>query len=193
VRTQIDELMDSREPQTVAGIVSDFRVINGQRGKLGLFKLDDKSGDDRSLGQMKRYSTLTAINSRKMSLWWWRAACRWTHFSGGLRVKVQQVWDLAGARCRFGKYLHIGGGDMQPDVPRLVSEFPPRREETEQGEILHGLRVRMGVRCVQTRAVPWRSCSWAKASRFFPRTPRWRPGARRREAAPPPWSTSERL
>jgi DNA polymerase-3 subunit alpha len=69
------------------------------------------------------------------------------HFSGGLRVKVQQVWDLAGARCRFGKYLHIAMGDMQPDVKRLLSEFPPRREETEEGEILHGLRVRMGVRC----------------------------------------------
>jgi hypothetical protein len=41
---QIDELMDSREPQMLAGIVSDFRVINGQRGQAGLFKLDDKSG-----------------------------------------------------------------------------------------------------------------------------------------------------
>ena len=40
VRTQIDELLDSREPQVLAGIISDFRVINGQRGKLGLFKLD---------------------------------------------------------------------------------------------------------------------------------------------------------
>jgi DNA polymerase III alpha subunit len=28
----------------LAGIVTDFRVINGQRGKLALFKLDDKSG-----------------------------------------------------------------------------------------------------------------------------------------------------
>ena len=35
-----------RQPRTqvLAGIVSDFRVINGQRGKLGLFKIDDKSG-----------------------------------------------------------------------------------------------------------------------------------------------------
>ena len=33
---QIDELIDSREPQVLAGIVSDFRVINGQRGKAGL-------------------------------------------------------------------------------------------------------------------------------------------------------------
>jgi DNA polymerase-3 subunit alpha len=44
VRRPIEELIDSREPQLLAGIVTDFRVINGQRGKLALFKLDDKSG-----------------------------------------------------------------------------------------------------------------------------------------------------
>ena len=43
-KRQIDDLMDTREPQLLAGIVTDFRVINGQRGKLALFKLDDKSG-----------------------------------------------------------------------------------------------------------------------------------------------------
>ena len=44
IRRSLDEVTDSREPQLLAGIVTDFRVINGQRGKLGLFKLDDKSG-----------------------------------------------------------------------------------------------------------------------------------------------------
>ena len=39
---QIDDLIDSREPQLLAGIVSDLRVINGQRGRLAIFKLDDK-------------------------------------------------------------------------------------------------------------------------------------------------------
>ena len=28
-------------------------------------------------------------------------------FSGGFRLNVQQVWDLATARCRFGKYLEV--------------------------------------------------------------------------------------
>ena len=90
------------------------------------------------------------------------------HFSGGLRVKVQQVWDLAGARCRFGKYLHIAMGDMQPDVKRLVSEFPPRREETEEGEILHGLRVRMGVRCQSDQGGAVAELQLGEGSRFFP-------------------------
>jgi DNA polymerase-3 subunit alpha len=44
VRRPLEELKDSREPQLLAGIVTDFRIINGQRGKLALFKIDDKSG-----------------------------------------------------------------------------------------------------------------------------------------------------
>ena len=44
VRTRIEEMRDSREPQVMAGIISDFRAITGQRGRLGLFKIDDKSG-----------------------------------------------------------------------------------------------------------------------------------------------------
>ncbi|KZS01110.1 Uncharacterized protein APZ42_002324, partial [Daphnia magna] len=43
-RRKIDDLIDSREPQLMAGIVSDLRIINGQRGKVAIFKLDDKSG-----------------------------------------------------------------------------------------------------------------------------------------------------
>ncbi|MFY8079517.1 MAG: DNA polymerase III subunit alpha, partial [Limnohabitans sp.] len=42
-KRKIDDLIDSREPQLLAGIVSDLRIINGQRGKLAIFKLDDKS------------------------------------------------------------------------------------------------------------------------------------------------------
>ncbi|WP_289464662.1 hypothetical protein, partial [Klebsiella pneumoniae] len=44
VRTGIAELQDSREPQTVAGIVSDVRIINGQRGRQAIFVLEDGAG-----------------------------------------------------------------------------------------------------------------------------------------------------
>lgn len=167
VRSQIDELMDSREPQVLAGIVSDFRVINGQRGKLGLFKLDDKSGmieasaDEALLNtyrnQLKEDEFVVVMGRLQMD-----------HFSGGLRVKVQQVWDMAGARCRFGKYLHILMGDRQPDVHRLVSEFPPHREELEEGDVLHGLRVRMGVKCQSEHGTAVAELQLGEGSRFYP-------------------------
>ena len=167
VRTQIDELLDSREPQILAGIVSDFRVINGQRGKLALFKLDDKSAvieasaDEALLNtyrnQLKEDEFVVMMGRLQLD-----------HFSGGLRVKVQQVWDLAGARCRFGKYLHVVVGDQVPDVPGLVQEFPSRREEVAEGELLHGLRVRMGVHCAADDASAVAELQLGEAARFYP-------------------------
>ena len=168
VRTQIDELLDSREPQVLAGIISDFRVINGQRGKLALFKLDDKSAvieasADEALintyrNQLKEDEFVVMMGRLQLD-----------HFSGGLRVKVQQVWDLAGARCRFGKYLHVVVGEKLPDVPRLVQEFPARREESAEGEVaVHGLRVRMGVRCKAEDAAAVAELQLGENARFFP-------------------------
>ena len=42
-KKRIADLVDSREPQLLAGIVGDLRVINGQRGRVFIFKLDDGS------------------------------------------------------------------------------------------------------------------------------------------------------
>ena len=42
-KRRIADLIDSREPQVLAGIVSDLRIINGQRGRVAIFKVDDKS------------------------------------------------------------------------------------------------------------------------------------------------------
>ncbi len=39
----IGDLLDSREPQVLAGIVGDLRIVNGHRGRVAIFKLDDKS------------------------------------------------------------------------------------------------------------------------------------------------------
>ena len=43
-RTRLADVSDSRDPQWLAGIVTDLRTINGQRGKVVLFRLDDKTG-----------------------------------------------------------------------------------------------------------------------------------------------------
>ena len=167
VRMQIDELIDSREPQLLAGIVTDLRVINGQRGKLALFKLDDKSGTieasaDEALinlyrNQLKDDEFILVQGRLQMD-----------HFSGGLRVKVMKVWDLAGARCRFGKYLYVAASDRAPDVQGVVREFPPHREVLEEGEVVHGLRVRMAVRCVAPDGAATAELQLGESSRFFP-------------------------
>ena len=167
VRTAIEELLDSRESQVLAGIVSDFRIINGQRGKLALFRLDDKSGvieasaDEALLNtyrnQLKEDEFVVILGRLQLD-----------HFSGGLRLKVQQVWDLAGARCRFGKYLHVMVGDKAPDVPALVREFPARRDELPEGEVVHGLRVRMGVLCKANDGQAVAEVQLGDNARFYP-------------------------
>ncbi|MBS0609012.1 MAG: DNA polymerase III subunit alpha, partial [Proteobacteria bacterium] len=169
VRTPIAELADSREPQVLAGIVGDYRVISGQRGKLALFKLDDKSGViEASADEGVVAACAGALKDDEFVVLSGRL--QFDHFSGGLRVKVQQVWDLAGARARFGRYLLVGSqGGAKPDVAGIVQEFPPRREETEHGEVLaHGLRVRMGLRCQADLSAAVVELQLGEASRFFP-------------------------
>ena len=43
-RTPLADGKESRDPVILAGIVTDFRIINGQPGKLALFQLDNRTG-----------------------------------------------------------------------------------------------------------------------------------------------------
>ena len=55
------------------------------------------------------------------------------------------MWDLATARCRFGKFLRVAVNGRAPDVQRLVRDFPAKREMSEQGELVRGLPVRLAL------------------------------------------------
>ena len=81
----------------MAGIVGDFRVINGQRGKLGLFKLDDKSRTldarvDEAL--IHQHRNLLKDDEFIVVL----AKVMQDRFSGGQQLQITQVWDLPSAR-----------------------------------------------------------------------------------------------
>jgi len=144
VRRKIADLVDSREPQMLAGIVADLRVVNGQRGRVAIFKLDDKSeyieavADEKLLDahrDLLKDDELLVVQGRVQP----------DRFSGGLRLNVTQVWDLAAARCRFARYLRVAVNGSVPPVQQLLREFPPKREATEQGELVQGLAVRLAL------------------------------------------------
>jgi DNA polymerase-3 subunit alpha len=122
---QIDELIDSREPQLLAGIVSDFRVINGQRGKLALFKLDDKSGVIDARADEALINAEQPAQGRRIIIV--MGKLQPDRFSGGLQLTVNQVWDLPAARCRFGKYLRVAvyGRACTTGVQRQAAEHRP--------------------------------------------------------------------
>ena len=168
VRTRISDLTDSRETQTVAGIVSGFRVVNGMRGKQGIFMLDDTSA------QVEASASEAVINTYRELLQEDElviVAGRLQPGRNGFEARfiVQQVWDLPTARSRFGKYLYLAVGDKTPDVARLLNEHPCRRETSAQGEVqLHGLKVRLGVRCPGPAGVVAAELQLGEAHRTYP-------------------------
>ena len=164
---KIEELIDSRESMVLAGIVSDLRIINGQRGKVAIFKLDDKSG------VMEATADESLINSAKHllkddELIIVTAKMQADRFSGGFRLKIEQIMDLGAARCRYGKYLRVAVNGRAPDIARLVREFPAQREQTEQGDLVRGLSVRLVLERRKDELVARAELALGEAAKFFP-------------------------
>ena len=147
-RRPLDEVSESRDPQLLAGIVTDLRVINGARGKMALFRLDDGAGvvEARADEALLNANRLLLRDDELVIV---MGKLQPDRFSGGLLLTVNQLWDLPSARCRFGKYLRVAVNGHNPDVRALVGEFPARREASEQGDLLRGLPVRL---CVERRS-----------------------------------------
>jgi DNA polymerase III subunit alpha len=138
-------------------------VINGQRGKLAIFKLDDKSGT------IEATADEAVINANRNllkddELVIVMGKLQPDRFSGGYRLSVTQAWDLATARCRFGKFLRVAVNGVAPDIKRLLRDFPPKREQTEHGELLRGLTVRLALKREGAQA----EIQLGDEARFFP-------------------------
>ncbi|MGV3494434.1 MAG: DNA polymerase III subunit alpha [Ramlibacter sp.] len=162
-KRSIAELVDTREPLLLAGIVGDLRIINGQRGKLALFKLDDKTDVIEAAADEGVFNPHRAwLKDDELVIV--MAKLQPDRFSGGFRLNVNQIWDLATARCRFGKYLKVAVNGTVPDIPRLLRDFPPRREVSEQGELVRGL----GVRLLVQRDAAQAELQLGEEARFFP-------------------------
>jgi DNA polymerase-3 subunit alpha len=169
------DVIDSREPQLLAGIISDLRVINGQRGRVAIFKLDDKTE------AIEAVANEDVLNANKEllkddELVIVQGKVQPDRFSGGLRLNVQQVWDLTAARCRFGKYLRVEVNGSIPPVAEVLRDFPSRRLPTGQGDLTQGLAVRLVLERTSARG----ELDLGDEGRFFPTDAaiaRWREGS----------------
>ena len=159
----IDSRQDSRDGQLLAGIVSDLRVVNGQRGRVAIFKLDDKT---EAIEAVAHEELLNANREllKDDELIIVQGKVQPDRFSGGLRLNVQQVWDLPTARCRFGKYLRVEVNGSVPPVAEVLRDFPSRRIATEQGSLTQGLPVRLVLQREAARA----ELDLGDEGRFFP-------------------------
>ena len=163
-KRRIADLLDSREPQLLAGIVTGLRVVPTQRGRVAIFQLDDKTDT------IEVVASEDLLNAHRE----WLVEDEFVvvqgkvqpdRFSGGkLRMTAAQVWDLAAARCRFGRYLRVAVNGNAPPLADLLREFPPRRVASEHGETRQGLAVRLLVERAAVRG----ELDLGDEGRFFP-------------------------
>jgi DNA polymerase-3 subunit alpha len=138
----IAELVDAREPQLVAGIVSELRVINGQRGRVAIFRIDDGT---ESIEAVANEELLDANREllKEDELVIVQGKVQPDRFAGGLRLNANALWDLAAARARFGRYLAVDVNGGVPPVADVIRLWPVRKVESEHGELAQGLAVRL--------------------------------------------------
>ena len=162
-KRRIADLVDSREPQLLAGIVGELRLVNGQRGRVAIFKLDDGSeaieavANDELIEQHKdllKEDELIIVQGKVQN----------DRFSGGLRLNINQVWDLAGARARFGRFLAMAINGGVPPLADVVATWPPRVTATEQGDLRSGLMLRLQISRPTVKA----ELDLGDAGRFWP-------------------------
>ncbi|MEO7952655.1 MAG: DNA polymerase III subunit alpha [Polaromonas sp.] len=162
-KRRIADLSDSRDPQMLAAIVGDLRIINGNRGKLIIFKLDDKTDMLEASVDEATFNTHRHL-LKDDELVIVQGTLQGASERFGRRFKVTQVWDLETARCKFGKYLRVAVNGTAPDISRIVRDFPPRREMSDQGELIRGLPVRLDLKRDGATA----ELHLGDAARFFP-------------------------
>jgi DNA polymerase-3 subunit alpha len=141
-RRPLAELSESREPQLLAGMVSQLRFGNGPRGRVAIFRLDDGSEHIEAVVPDELIETQRELLAED-ELVVVQGKVQPDRFSGGLRLAVTALWDLAGARARFGRYLAVAVNGGRPPVAELVRLSPARREDSEHGTLLRGLAVRL--------------------------------------------------
>jgi DNA polymerase-3 subunit alpha len=143
-KKRIADLVDSREPVLLAGVVLDLRLVNSQRGRVAIFTFDDMSehieavvGEDLldKVRDVLREDELLVVQGKVQP----------DRFAGGLRLNVQQLWDLPAARARFGRYLAVAVNGGVPPVADVVKQWPVRRVTTDQGTTTLGLPVRLAI------------------------------------------------
>jgi DNA polymerase III subunit alpha len=163
VKRAIAELVDSREPQVLAGIVSDLRVVNGNRGRTAIFRLDDGSEYIEAVANEELYDA-NRERLRDDELVIIQGKVQNDRFSGGLRLNCNAVWDLPSARARFGRWLSVAVNGKAPPVADVIRTWPPRKVETEHGDLRQGLPIRLQLKRERAEG----TLDLGEAARFWP-------------------------
>ena len=106
VRTKISSLEPSRDPRSMAGIITGIRVQMTQRGKLLIVSLDDGSGTV----DVTVYGELAEPNKaffKEDELLIVQGKVSEDRFNGGLRISAEKVMDIGAARFQYGQRVVV--------------------------------------------------------------------------------------
>ena len=143
IRKPLADVIESRDHQWLAGVVSDLRHVNGQRGRVSIFKLDDKSDALECVADEKTFQA-AAEWLRDDEVVIVQARVQPDRFGGGgLRVNILRCLDMAGARAEFGKYLAVAVNGVAPPMREILARWPGRRDPRDEDGRSQGLAVRL--------------------------------------------------
>jgi DNA polymerase-3 subunit alpha len=152
VRTKISSLEPSREPRSLAGIITGVRVQMTQRGKLLIVTLDDGSG----VVDVMVYGELAEPNKaffKEDELLIVQGKVSEDRFNGGLRISAEKVMDIGAARIQYGQRVVVSLS-KSIDPAYLRDTLSPYRKE--QGLPFVMKYVRSGVGCEVMLGEAWR-------------------------------------
>ena len=142
VKRDIADVPDSREPQLLAGIVTDPRTVPGRSGRVLIFRLDDGSEPIETVvnedlidahKELLQEDRLIVVQGKVQV----------DRFAGGLRLNANMLWDLPAARARFGKHLAVAVNGGMPPVADVLRLWPARKVDLDEGTVHQGLQVRL--------------------------------------------------
>jgi DNA polymerase-3 subunit alpha len=120
-RTAVNDLRVTNDAQTVAGMVMGLRTMKSKRGEtIAFITLDDRSGRIEVSLNGELYDT-SHDKVQKDSVLVIRGTTSNDDFSGGIRMRAVEVWDLLQARARAVKRMLLS-----LDAQELTSDFPAR-------------------------------------------------------------------
>ncbi len=139
VRGTLADLMPQEQPKLMAGIVAGVRVRMTQRGKMAIVTLDDAVarvevvvGSDllNQSAHLIKEDSLLIVEGRVSH----------DEFSGGNRVNVRKLFDLAGARSAHASMLKLSCNG-QSDAIKLTNILKPYCKKANQEQKLCPVKI----------------------------------------------------
>jgi DNA polymerase-3 subunit alpha len=130
-RTPLGSLEPSREPRTLAGIISGLRAQMTQRGKMMIVTLDDGSATVDVTVYNEQFEPNKAFFKEDEFLVV-QGKVSEDRFNGGLRVSAEKVMDIATARIHYGQQfvLSLSLPEQKINAEQLKSMLSEHRCET---------------------------------------------------------------